>query len=688
MWVNKRIHYSIILVLLSVGSLHSDAQKVLETIKRIPGQTGNLGGPPATNAPGSDSIRARNRFEDSVTVTIYYLDSVRGQRLDTSIADFTRLFPIPAHHIYLGNLGTATRPIIFEPTLRAGWDAGFHALDVYKWTLENARFFNTTRPFTELGYVLGSRAEQTIEILHTQNLKPYWNAAFNYRLINAPGVFRNQKTNHNNYLFTSWYQSKNKRYNNYFIILGNKLQAGENGGIENDIDYLNNIDYARDRYIIPTKLGGSNPYGTDFFSSNINTGNNYNEFNILLRQQYDIGKKDSLVTDSTVIPLFFPRLRFEHTFKYGKYKYKYKDVTSGENRPDSVYYDSLYEIQFTPGRSLLFRDSWKEISNDFSIYQYPDAKNLNQFIKVGAELQLLSGNFIQDSAHKPSASLYNVMGHGEYRNRTKNQKWDMLAKGQLYLNGYNLGDYHAYVSLQRLLSQKIGSLQIGFENVNKTPSFTYDQRSGFYLDAPKSFSKENTAHFFGMLQLPRLRMQLGADYYLVTNYLYLTNFKELKQEKTPFNVLRINALKTFRVGRNWYWHAELYVQQHTGDVELNFPLVFTRQRFMYEGKLGFKNLNIAMGLEARYHTPYKADNYSPLLGRFFYQDSVTINNLPDITAFLHFRIRSFKAYIRAENLNTARSFGGFQFNNNNLAAPGYPTPGLILRFGIYWSFVN
>ena len=110
---------------------------------------------------------------------------------------------------------------------------------------------------------------------------------------------------------------------------------------------------------------------------------------------------------------------------------------------------------------------------------------------------------------------------------------------------------------------------------------------------------------------------------------------------------------------------------------------------MYEGTFGFRNLNIAFGAEVRYHTPYKADNYSPVLQQFFYQDSVTISNLPDIAGFLHFRIRSFKAFIRAENLNTLRGFGGgLQFNNNNLAAPGYPTPGIILRFGIYWSFVN
>jgi hypothetical protein len=470
------------------------------------------------------------------------------------------------------------------------------------------------------------------------------------------------------------------------------LQVAENGGIKTDEDYLNDIIYAKDRFIIPTKLGGSPNAQTNFFSSVLYTGNQYNEFNFLLRQQYDFGKKDSLVSDSTVTPLFYPKLRFEHSFKYGKYKYQYKDVLSRDqnqlNLPDTSYYRNNYNLTLPLSRSLYFRDKWKEISNDFSIYQYPDAKNLSQFIKLGIELQLLRGNFFKDSVDLAPTSLFNVIGRGEYRNKTKNGRWDMLAFAKLYLNGYNLGDYHAFVSLQRQISKKIGSLQVGFENVNRSPSFIYNKRSGFYLDDPKNFVNENTAHFFASVLLQKLKLQLSGDYYLIGNYLYLSNFYRLQQEKTIFNVLRVNAFKTFRLGKHWNWYAEVYVQQKTGNAQLNMPLFFSRNRVMYEGNLGFKNLNIAMGFEGRYHSPYKADNYSPVLGQFFYQNSVTISNLPDVAAFLHFRIRSFKAYVRLENLNTARVFGGFQFNNNNLAAPDYPTPGLVTRFGIYWSFVN
>ena len=182
----------------------------------------------------SDSLHHRNQLEDSITINFRYLDSARNYKLDSSINDFSRRFPVPATHIYLGNTGNATRSILFSPNFTAGFDPGFHAFDVYKWKLERVRFFNTTRPYSELNYLLGSRTEQIIELLHTQNIKPNWNFSFQYRLINSPGFFKNQKTNHNNYLLTSWFQSMNKRYNNYFVLLSNRLQSSENGGIKND----------------------------------------------------------------------------------------------------------------------------------------------------------------------------------------------------------------------------------------------------------------------------------------------------------------------------------------------------------------------------------------------------------------------------------------------------------------------
>jgi len=623
---------------------------------------------------GNDSLQRRDRYEDSITIRFKFLDSTRNYTLDSSIGEFRR-FPVPYTYHYLGNVGTAAQSILFNPNRSAGFDPGFHAFDVYKWKLHQVRFYNTTRPYTELGYVIGSQAQQTIDIIHTQNLRPHWNAAIQYRLINTPGFFSNQQANHNNYLLTSWYQSPNKRYNNYFVLLANNLKSAENGGILTDQDYLNDPVFD-DRMGVPTKIGPSANASRNPFDVPLTTGNNYKEFNGLLRQQYDIGRKDSIVTDSTVIPLFFPRLRFEHTLKNGSYKYQFVD-----NVADSAFYKNYYDTALRKAiDTFIVADRWKEWSNDFSIYTFPDANNQQQFLKLGAELQLITGNL-----RSGSETFSNVIAHGEYRNRTRNQKWDMQAFGRLYAAGYNAGDYHAFVSLQRLISNKIGSLQIGFENINRSPAFLTDRRSSFYLDEPKSLNKENVSHLFAKAINPALQLELGADYYLLGNYIYYKGHYQVMQESALFNVLRVNASKTFNLSRHLKWYAEATVQQKTGTAELNLPLFFTRNRIAFEGNF-FRNLFLSTGLEMRYHTPYRQDNYSPVLGQFSFQDSIRINNRPDVHAFFNFRIRGFKAYIRAENLNTLDE--GFSFQRHNFGAPDYPYPGLVLRFGIYWSFVN
>lgn len=551
--------------------------------------------------------------------------------------------------------------------------------------MDKARFFNTTRPYSELAYLLGSRSEQIIELLHTQNIKPNWNAEFQYRMINSPGFFQSQKTGDNNYLFTSWYQSVNKRYNNYFVLLGNKLMSSENGGMVSDENYLADPLY-NTRYNIPTNIGQSD-FSRDFFSTSIATGNLYKEFTVLMRQQYDLGKKDSLVLDSTVIPLFYPRLRFEHSFSYSSYKYQYMDdphtnVSGGYYYPDSTWYRNTYGISFSPGDTVKYEDQWKEMLNDFSVYQFPDKNNLQQFIKLGATLQNIKGRFMNGSK-----AYYNIIGHGEYRNRTRNQKWDIEAMGKLYFAGTNAGDYEAQVSLQRYAGKKLGYVQLGFENVNSKPSFLFNNSSSFYLDTinHSSFKKQNVTHLFASFNNPAAKLKLSGHYYLMSNYTYFTDYYKLQQDGTVYNLLRISLEKTFKLGKHWNWYAEVYLQQKAGTAPVNVPLIYTRNRIAYEGVF-FKNLNLSTGVEMRYFTPCKADGYSPLLGQFFFQDSVTIKeHLPDIALFLHFRIRSFKLFFRVENLNTASGFG---FTNNNLVAPGYAMPGLQLRMGVYWSFVN
>ncbi|HRH49235.1 MAG TPA: hypothetical protein PLP23_10815 [Panacibacter sp.] len=624
----------------------------------------------------NNKLKHRDPLEDSITISYHYFDNNRIYKLDSSINDFFSRYPVPWYFTDLGNFGNATRPMLFTPFMKPGWDAGFHAYDQFRFTVEDTKLYNSTRPYTEMGYMLGSKAEQMINIQHTQKRKNNVILGFEYRLINAPGAFINQNTSHNNIRINLAYQSRNKRYANNLIYITNKLRSSENGGIQDDTK-LSGLSF-NDPFGVSTILGNASAFSRNFFSTNINTGTLYDESVILLRQSYDFGQKDSLVTDSVTYKLFYPRFRLQHDVQFKKEGYVFQDFSVE---------DSLYNKQYNYiplNDSISFKDSWQSLTNDFSVISYPQKNNLNQFLKAGAGYEIITGGY------DPYRTKYsNVYFAGEYRNRTKNKKWDLIASGRFYTAGSYAGDYEAYASLERSLDKNKGALQLGFQNVNRSPSAIFSKGlTAFPVYANDNFNKENISRAFATVYLKSLGLSLSGEYYIISNYVYFDDYFTAKQESSLFNVIHISAEKKIQLSKHWNWYIEAHVQQKTGNAPVNLPLVLMRNRFAFEGNF-FKNLFLSTGFEVRYNTSYHADNYSPLNGQFFLQNEFsTANNSPDVNAFLHFRIKSFKGFIRLENLNTINRQDKFRFTKNNFAAPHYPERTLWFHVGIWWNFVN
>jgi hypothetical protein len=629
-----------------------------------------------------DSLQHRDPFADSLTIYYRYFDSTRNRRIDSSINDFYSRLPMgPTYHT-LGTYGAPAQSYFFNPVLKAGWDPGFHQFDTYNFTTENTKFYQTTKPYSELAYLLGSKAEQLVSILLTQNRKSNFNYSFEYIFSSTPGFLKTQNNSHNNFRVTAHYISKNKHYESFFVFLSNKTAASENGGLR-DATKLDSLSTSlNDPYSLETRLGKAGAATRNPFNTTVNTGNTYTNSSFLYKHHYDLGQKDSTVTDSSVYHFFYPRFRIEHTLKFASSSYSFSDI-SADSLSYSQYFN--YKIPYnTAGDTVKFKDKWTEINNEFSLISFPQKNNQSQFFKAGIALQNLIGVFDTTSGNH---SFYNVYGLAEYRNRTRNQKWDIEAAGQLYLNGFNSGDYSAIISMKRLLGANIGSLKIGFQNVNKSPSFLLNPLSSFPIQNRSSYNKENIIRFFMQYDIPKIGWKLNAEYFAVSNYIYFDSFFTAKQEATLFNVLHVSAEKKFKIARHWNWYTDIHLQQTTGDPPVNIPFFYTRNRIAFEGNF-FANLFISTGFEVRYQTPYKADGYSPFLGQFMVQNAYTVKNRPDIAAFLNFRIKSFKTFFRLENLNTLDVQNGFKFDKRNFASDQYPYPGLWVRFGVWWNFVN
>lgn len=429
MCVTKNLIITVVSVFIAL-SLHAQTGnfRTRNTSGQQSGITTNVQGRPIRRNMGNDSLKTRNSLADSITIYYRYFDSTRSRTIDSSINDFYTRFPLPYRFHSLGNYGTAAQSLIFDPFMKVGFDAGFHAYDIYRFTPTNTRLYQTTRPYTELSYLLGSKAEQLISFLHTQNKKDNFNFTIEYRFSNAPGAIKNQNASHNNFRFTTHYRSPNRKYGMNLIYLSNKAASSENGGLQ-DVKLLDSLRL-NDPYELETRLGRAGAARRNLFNTTVTTGNVYKETVLLLRQFYDFGKKDSIITDSTAYKIFYPRFRLEHTFRFTGSSFQFFDELA-----DSVRYQQYFNHTISDSGYTGYQDRWNDITNQFSILTFPDKNNQSQFIKAGIAIQHLGGRF--DSIIRKN--FYNIYAFGEYRNRTRNQVWNIEARGELYLNGLNAG---------------------------------------------------------------------------------------------------------------------------------------------------------------------------------------------------------------------------------------------------------
>jgi len=629
----------------------------------------------SSSGPFKDSLLHRTGFEDSVTVFYHTISNRDWKLLDTTIDDFFKRWPVPWQSVSNGNHGSAVLSLVFQPIMRAGWDHGFHAFDTYMSQIENIPFYYATRPFTQLNYILGSKTEQTIQVLHTQNIRPNWNFSFRYQMINVPGVFKNQKNSHSNFIFSNSYQSTNKRYGLNAIIASDKIGASENGGLK-DLSQLNNIPSFADRFNIPTNFGGSEFQQQNFLSSNIITGNRYKATQFYLSQYYNIGSKLKQTKDSTMPSEDKGYFTLEHTIKASRYQFLFEDP-----RVDSDSYLKYYGISQLPDTFRL-QDQWLTLKNNFNIS--------SQF--SGDEKKYLTAGFSHEYFQLDTGltrfrfSTFAINGAGQFQ--TRNKQWDVQVNGLLYLAGYFSGDYELNGSLRKEFSKSKSFVSLGFSQVNRTPSFVFDRRSAFRRLAGgfNDLRKENTTVLSFRYEKPVDQFYVEFRSFSILNYAYFDGYNSAKQSNQLFNLFQLQTGRKFLLKGRWFLYSDLILQQTAGNAPVNVPLVLTRNRLAFEGRF-FKNLKISTGLELRYNTPFKVNGYSPLNGQFFYQNDTTVRNRPDIALYCNTSIRRMDFFIRVENLN-AFQFSPAGFFNNNFATPLQPIPGVYARLGIFWRFVN
>lgn len=648
--------------------------KCLSTHAQVPLVPGMLPGQQSDNAAFDSALASDKKKWVNIPPIIHSttLHSERKLQVDTSILLSHRRISRHGWFHYLGNYGTAALNMKFDPDWDPGPQPGYNIYEPYQYHLDSVRYYNTTRPFSQFNYSLGGAQEQTVSLLHTQNIHRRWNVALEFRNINSPGYYLNQFSNFNGGFFSTNYTSKNKRYSIRAAIVQNKNRSDENGGIVSDT-FLTNPNIV-DRKQIPTQL----PSLPAVYDRSVIL-NQYRNTEFLVENRYRWGLADTLYNeDSTAAtPRFTPRFGLKHQFHVRLSKHRFHDRFPNASRYAFIQ-DSIPFINADTNR------------NEQVLQTFANRFSFNGFIgKAGRQAAIEAGLGIRFDrlyddleVNRYSDWLINNFVFGEINKEALDSfSWSYRAAVNFYFGGSHVGDLKFDAEIAKQL-RRLGGFTLGVQQAVSSAPVAFTRFATNYYVRESSFQKQTTTRLSAGLNIEKLGLTLSGHSLLTNNLIYFSDEWKPVQSSSTFNVLQVQAVQNLKLGK-YRMYSEALVQQPTGDAPINLPLLMLRHISAFDSRIFEGKLWLTTGIELRYHTPFITAGYTPFFNQFFYRSAGALtSNLPEVTAFFNFKVKQFRLSISGDQLQQ------LIFPKNIAHFPNYPMQDVMYRLGIQWILYN
>lgn len=559
--------------------------------------------------------------------------------------DATRKQPIDWGH--LGHAGSPTRPLLFEPEGRRGFDAGFHGFDLYRMAATDLRFYRNTRSFSDVFFSQGgNQFDGMLNARFSRTFSGGSNFALDYRTINNKGEFRHLRSKHNTLMMGVWVPV-GKRYDGFLIVGNNINRQQDNGGIIVSDTLQDALVGAIDAEV---RLDQSSAF------------TRYSDQTVQLVQHLRfVGGEDGKRA-----------LRATHTFAWTKERYKFFDDQVSEA-------GDYYGLFLTDTRGLRQFLSLNRYANTFSLSTYKEkAKGRpSDVLTVG-----LSHTFFDVYQEPRDTSLTNLFATGSLA-VTPSDRFAFLVKGELGVPPFNTGEYRISGELSLGLG-KAGRLRGGIQSQRFPPALIQhqlfvSQRSVW----SNAFDKPIENTLWASYALPLIGLEAGMRTHVVNNYLYYDTLARPVQLGAPVSVLQLIVSENLHLGAIHLDNTFALQQSGQLDGVLRLPAWFTKNSLYYNGRIFKKRLALQTGVDFRMNAEFRPDAYHPLHGQFHLQDSLVQKPYPWLDFFAALKVQSFRFFFRWENLNgmidKSRFFYQTAYN---------PQPLSGIRIGITWRFMD
>lgn len=590
-------------------------------------------------------------------------DITDGRTLDTTLLTFHNLrrywLADTTYQQDLGNLGTASRKLLWEQPTQLGARLGRTAFERYARRPADVVYYDTRSPYTFFRYVQGGLGEQIFGLSHARSLKKNANLGLSYERLGSNKVLaaapQEGLVRHSTITLFGRYQTTDERYHllaNYSII---RHQAVEQGGIRPLTDPF-----------LPAGLRDTSL--TQLYD--------YQSEQVWLSQAINRENRDNAHLAQT-LRLLKKGLTAFHVFDYNRQQNRYND--------ESIPYSNTGQIEFYPrfsvARQTQFdstrtedRSNYRQIENTVGVLGHTDAVDYRiygRYRNARLENRSLIGGVSYDTVGVRTFNQLFVGGNAAFRYR----QFAIETAGE-----YKLGDEYWLRA-----SARLGLLTAELFSASYSPTLTEEQFSGNHFAWSNRGAFRNTK---ANQLLVRIEQKIGAQRFQAEGAVVdLTDLIFYNQHARPEQLqearrLLIGRLRHRLVLGGFYTDHDVTLTGGGNNAGLRIPPFVVTSRIAYRGFLFKKALFGQAGVETYYQGRWRAYDYSPSTQQFFVQDHFTVRSYPLVDVFVSGDIKTVTFFVKLAYVNQGL------YRNGYFASPFYTGNPRSLQLGIKWNFFD
>lgn len=595
---------------------------------------------------------------------------IKMEKFDTSYNYHYYDYPFFHQDVNATWLGTAGAPVqLYNVYKRTEEENATFFTPYQSWTYTPSTLpmYNTKTPYTELAYwgtLFSGKTKEEINarIMTTQNITPELNITFEVNKFGGNGMIQREHTDATHMALSANYLGK--KYSAFGGWIHSKIVRQESGGISDPA-------WIRDTTVKSLEV--------DVILKNAQNTINRNTLFLNHHLRIPFGS-DSLTTAFV-----------GHSLDFSTYKKYYTDQIS-DATGKNFYHNTFIK---TPGKS----DDTLAVSkfdNKLYLRLQPWKDNaIVSKIDVGVGDKLVT---YHDVWQKPDSTGMQIISSGKTRQNNIyayagirgmfREYFNWNADGKVYFAGYQVGnfDVNAHLGFNfypfRRARKSPVAIGVDFHTDLTTPDHYESRILANHYKWDESFKMKSTTKIGGSVDIPYWKLHLDAGYSMLGNTLYYDNEGIARQSGEVVSVISANLRKEFVI---WWFHLDnnILFQYSSNQNVMPVPMLALNLRYYLQFNVVKGVMQMQIGAQCLYNTPWRMPSYNPNLGVFFNQSQYTFGNCPYIDVFANIQWKRACIFIKGENINQG---GPMKKGMDYFTATSYIHTQRTLKLGILWPF--